>query len=131
MAKGDVKNWRKSVDGQFKWLKDWTKDMDKWKKGVDDWRYGVDNWGATVSVDIACMKENIFTIQDDILSMKKSIYVTQEDIKDIRANMYTKQEHYEYMAKIDAMLGEVQESRRERQIQGYGYSTMDDQLDPV
>lgn len=60
-----------------------------------------------MSVEFACMKEELLWIKE---------------------NMYTKQEHYEYMAKIDSILGEVQESRRERQVQGYRFSTIDDQV---
>jgi hypothetical protein len=40
----------------------------------------------------------------------------KEDIRWIKEVMYTKQEHNELMTKIDFMVGELQESRRERQI---------------
>jgi hypothetical protein len=82
--------------------------MSLWKDGVDDWRSEFSDWKKNMSLEFACMKEEFLWIKE---------------------NMYTKQEHYEYMAKIDAMLGEVQESRRERQIQGYRYSTMADKVD--
>lgn len=124
MAKGEVKKWRKGVDGWRKKLNVWTRDVDNWRgnidnwtKSVDDqfekfdyWRRGIDRWRTAVSIDIACIKESIYSMKEDM------------------GNMYTKQEHNELMTRIDSMLGEVQESRRERQIQGYRFSTMDDQV---
>lgn len=152
MAKGDVKKMRKNASGQPDWLNDWTKGVDGWRNGVDgwrkgvdgkfkkfsvwmrdvdDWRGGIDNW--TKSVDDQFKKFDYWrrgidkwrtTVSIDIACIKESIYSIKEDMGD----MYTKQEHYELMNKIDSILGEVQESRRERQVQGYRFSTMNDQV---
>jgi len=129
MAKGEVKKGRKKVDGSIISIAEWKRSTDEWRRSteelnrrndewkrrmsiwkddVDGWRSEFGDWRRNMSVEFACMKEELLWIKE---------------------NMYTKQEHYEYMAKIDAMLGEVQESRRERQVQGCRYSTMDDQLD--
>lgn len=124
MAKGDVKKWRKNVDSwrnkvndRFDGVDGWLENLDGrlkklegWTSNVDIWRRSMDTWRTSVSVNMACMKEDIYCIRESM-----------ED-------MYTKKEHNELMTRIDSMFGEVQESRRERQVQGYRFSTMDDQV---
>jgi hypothetical protein len=128
MAKGNIKKGKSKVgqsgsicglekkidvgfegmDKRFKKVDDWRVSMDNWRYKTDVWMEEMSVWRTTVSIDLACMKE---------------------DIRWIKEVMYTKQEHNELMTKIDFMVGELQESRRERQIQGYRYVTISDQVD--
>lgn len=65
MAKGDVRNWRKKVDG--------------WRNSVDDWRGRVDG-----KLDV--FKFEILAIKEDIREIKETM-VTKQDFNELMSKI--------------------------------------------
>jgi len=150
MAKGEVKKWRKDVDGQFKELKVWRKDVDNqfkelkvWRKDVDGqfkelkvWRKDVNDrfeelidWTKDMSDWRHSVDGRLDGVDSRLNSFKFAILALQEDVRYLKENMFTKEDREELMTKLDSIMGEIEASRREREIQGYRYGTMNDQVD--
>lgn len=100
MAKGEVERWEKC-------MKIWKDYMDKWRVKMDEWKIRADK---------------------RLVDHGSRMLTFQEVLRETREDMYTRQDHHEFMVTIDAFAQEIEESRREREILGYRYVEMGDQI---